>query len=287
MSLSLSDDALVRLLADDVPFGDLTTSALGLSGVAAVMTFSARHAMTVACSEEAVRLIQLVGGTATAHQPAGQRVDVGTPLLTAHGPAGALHHAWKVAQTLMEYASGIATAASGLVAVLRNAGLATAVACTRKHFPGTKAVSVKAVLAGGAVMHRLGLSETLLVFPEHRALMPESEWAARLAHVRAQNPEKKLVAEVGSVDDAMRLARCGVEVIQLEKFSPDQVARCREALATEGLQVCLAAAGGIHAGNALAYARAGADVLVTSAPYAAPPADVKVTLAPRGKATAP
>jgi molybdenum transport protein len=40
----------------------------------------------------------------------------------------------------------------------------------------------------------------------------------------------------------------------------------------------VAAAGGINAANAAGYARAGADVLVTSAPYTARPLDVKVTM---------
>jgi molybdenum transport protein len=42
----------------------------------------------------------------------------------------------------------------------------------------------------------------------------------------------------------------------------------------------VAAAGGINAGNAAAYARAGADVVVTSAPYLARPRDVQVRISP-------
>ena len=34
------------------------------------------------------------------------------------------------------------------------------------------ALTARGVWAGGAVMHRLGLSETLLVFPEHRSFLP-------------------------------------------------------------------------------------------------------------------
>ena len=61
--------------------------------------------------------------------------------------------------------------------------------------PGTKSYAVRAVRAGGAVMHRLGLSETILVFPEHRAFLTEPlhETVRRL---RRAAPEKKLVIEV-------------------------------------------------------------------------------------------
>jgi molybdenum transport protein len=68
-------------------------------------------------------------------------------------------------------------------------------------------------------------------------------------------------------------------VLQLEKFSPEQVAACRAALVERNLQPLLAVAGGVNAANAVAYARAGAELLVTSAPYFARPADVQVTIA--------
>ena len=45
------------------------------------------------------------------------------------------------------------------------------VATTRKHFPGTKAMSLKAVLAGGGSVHRLGLSDSILIFAEHRRFL--------------------------------------------------------------------------------------------------------------------
>ncbi len=109
-----------------------------------------------------------------------------------------------MAQTLVEDASGIASATSAIVGSLRAAGLETPVACTRKNFPGTRAIAVKAVQAGGALMHRLGLSETLLVFPEHLVLVPAADRRTTLARLRRPCPEKKLVAEVVSIEDAVK-----------------------------------------------------------------------------------
>ena len=63
----------------------------------------------------------------------------------------------------------------------------------------------------------------------------------------------------------------------------EAVDRIRRAL-PPGAATRLAATGGITLANAPAYAQAGADLLVTSAPYFAAPRDVAVTLAP---ATAP
>lgn len=276
----IDDDELRRWLREDAPHGDLTTRALGLGERPARMVFAARGPMRVALSEEAARLVALCGGHAVVRVPSGQDAAAGAPLVEADGPAGALLLAWKVAQTAMEAASGIAGEAARIVGLLRAAGLRQPLACTRKNLPGGRALAARAVMAGGAVMHRLGLSETLLVFPEHRAFIARADWAARLAAVRATLPEKMLVVEVGSDDDALAAARAGADVLQLERFTPDALAAVKARLEAAGLRCRLAPAGGVTAANAVAYARAGADLLVSSAPYFAPPADVKVTITP-------
>jgi molybdenum transport protein len=279
-SFNLGDAALLALLADDVSCGDLTTEALGIGQKDGQIAFRARREMVVCGSEEAVRLFALVGCRSRFYVPSGTRVAAGTLLLDGEGAAGALHHAWKTAQVLMEWASGLASAAAEIVLAATATGRRIPVACTRKNVPGAKAMSVKAVRAGGATMHRLGLSESLLVFAEHRLFLDEmpSETIRRL---RGAEPEKKIVVEVATVDEARVWALAGADVLQLEKFPASRVAECRTWL--DGLQLpggipLLAAAGGIRADNVAELVAAGADMIVTSAPYAAPPADVSVSL---------
>ena len=270
--LALTDDELVRLLGDDVPNGDLSTQISGIGAKAARLEFRARQDMVVCAIEEAARLFTLSSATVDLHVYSGQRAGKNELLLEAQGTAQMLHRAWKTAQVLVEWASGISTATAGIV----QAAAPVAVACTRKNVPGTKALSVKAVRSGGATMHRLGLSESLLLFAEHRLYLDESP-ASTAARFKRAEPEKKLVVEVASIEEALVWANAGAEVLQLEKFTPEAVAGCRSALQSAGLGTLLAAAGGIHADNAAAYVRAGADLLVTSAPYTAPPKDVQVT----------
>jgi len=276
----IDDDELRRWLREDAPHGDLTTRALAIGGEAASMSFAARRAMRVAATEEAARLVDLCGGSARVLVPSGQDADAGAVLLEAEGQAGSLLLAWKVAQTAVETASGIASEAAAIIALLRAASCAQPLACTRKNWPGGRALAARGVVSGGAVMHRLGLSETLLVFPEHRAFVAPTELSARLAAVRAAQPEKKLVVEVASEADALAAAAAGAEVLQLERFTPAALAALRSRLQEAGHRVLLAPAGGVTRANALDFARAGADLLVSSAPYFAPPADVKVTITP-------
>ncbi|HAS51400.1 MAG TPA: ModD protein [Gammaproteobacteria bacterium] len=268
---ALSDEALNRWLSDDVPAGDLTTESLGLTGQPGRLEFCARGPMTVCGVEEAARLLMLAGAVAHVAMSSGVTVDNGTVLLTAEGSADTLHRAWKTAQTLVEWASGMASGAAALV----HAAAPVPVACTRKNTPGTKALSIKAIQSGGAIVHRLGLSETLLVFAEHRLFLDEPP-DATIARLRHRQPEKKVVVEVGSADEALTWARAGAGVLQLEKFTPAALRACRERLEAEGLRIILVAAGGVRVDNAADYVAAGADLIATSAPYSAAPRDVQV-----------
>jgi len=55
---------------------------------------------------------------------------------------------WKVAQTLVEIWSGVATEAEAIVRAARTVRPGIAVACTRKNVPGVKQFAVAAVKAG-------------------------------------------------------------------------------------------------------------------------------------------
>jgi molybdenum transport protein len=233
--------------------------------------------MAVCATEEAARLLARLGVRVDLSVGSGKDAEPGTLLLTATGPASALHAGWKAAQTLIEWASGIAT---GVRAIKRAAGPNVVVACTRKAAPLTRGLSIKAVHAGGGVMHRTGLSDTVLLFAEHRAFLPDSDPAALIRRLRAAVPERKIAVEVGDFDAALAFANAGADILQLEKFPPDLVARVAEAVSGRAVRPSIVAAGGVSAANAAAYAAAGADVLATSAPYSAPPRDIQVTFSP-------
>lgn len=274
--MRLADSVLQSWLSEDAPFGDLTTQSLGIGTAPGHMSFAARNAMVLALAPEAARLLELAGAKVEMQTGDGSHLAAGDVILTATGRAQALLLGWKVAQTLLEMASGMASAAAAIVAAAHAVDPSITVACTRKSFPGTRAVAVKAIIAGGAVPHRLGLSETVLVFAEHLAFTGHRPLSGLVAELKQRCPEKKIVMEVADLDAALSAAQAGVDVLQLEKFTPPQVAEAAHALAD--WPGTLAAAGGVNAANAVDYARAGARVLVTSAPYWAPPKDVAVQI---------
>nr|WP_321238189.1 ModD protein [uncultured Tolumonas sp.] len=259
-----------------MPFGDLTTELLLEPNTPTQITFSARQDMTVCCIEETARLFNLCGAESELLVSSGDQVIKGELLLKVTGYSAALFAAWKVSQILVEWASGIASATHALV----DAAGSVPVACTRKQTPGTKALSVKAVKAGGGVMHRLGLSETLLLFAEHRQFLTNSPEAI-LQQLKIKAPEHRRVVEVHDLNDAKRWASAGAEVLQMDKFSLADVRACHAYCQENNLPVILAVAGGVNVNNAADYVSAGADLLVTSAPYHAEPKDVQVTFSTR------
>ncbi|MCM5558245.1 ModD protein [Pleomorphomonas sp. JP5] len=268
----ISRTEIERLLAEDVPAGDLTTDALGFGHRPGHMTFTARHDMVLAGIEVAAKMMD--GLTVVLHAKDGDWLPAGTAILEARGPASALHRAWKAAQTLLEILSGIASATRAVV----EAAAPLPVATTRKTVPGARALSQLAVRAGGGILHRHGLSETILVFPEHRLFLGGESLSDIAARLRRTQPEKALTVEVGTIDEAVEAAVAGFDVVQLEKFAPEAVAELVDRLPERGKRARIGAAGGIDPANAAAYAAAGADFIVTSWPYTARPRDVAVRL---------
>jgi len=154
----------------------------------------------------------------------------------------------------MEILSGISTTTRAIVDAARRANPICRVACTRKHMPGIKRWALRAIEAGGAAPHRLGLSDYVLVFDEHRKLLDNGRpLAEHFAQLRDNTPERRLAAEATSLEDAIMLAKAGAEIVQVDKMSPDQVAAVSKELANISPRPRLAAAGGVNASNAGAY----------------------------------
>ena len=268
-------------IAEDAPLVDLTTHLLAVGDRAAQMRLTIRGEAVAACTEEAARIVQHCGAQVDRLLASGTPVAAGDVLLAASGPAADLLRAWKVAQNLLEYACGVAAATARMVRAVQAAAPGVAVLTTRKHAPGLRRVALKATLSGGAFPHRLGVGETVLVFPQHRALAGGWEGvSARLAAAAPALAEKKCVVEAHSLDDALRAAAAGADVVQFDKATPEQLRAWCPPLRERHARLGLLAAGGIHLGNAAEYAASGVDALVTSSLHYAPPADVGVTIEP-------
>lgn len=280
MDVVISDARIDQLIAEDVPYIDLTTQMLGISDKPARIEFFTREDATVCATEEAARVLQHLGVEVESLVPSGEQVAAGTILLVAVGPAGALHKAWKVCLNLLDHCSAVATKTHNLVSAAKSANPACEVLTTRKSMPGVKDLLTKAITAGGAFPHRLGLSETVLVFDNHTRLVGGFDaFLEALPSLRSKCIEKKLFVEADA-DQARALARAGVDGIQFDKIPADELAALVVELRAIDPHCTLIAAGGINAKNAAAYAATGVDGLATTAPFSAAPLDMSARILP-------
>lgn len=279
MHTFLSTEAIEQLIREDVPYFDLTTFALDIGNTPGRIVFTTRHPTVICGTEEAARLLELCGATVTSCLGSGSMLAPGMVCLEANGSAQALHRSWKVAVNLLEYMSGIATRTHELVETARRTNPTVAVVTTRKVFPGTKALAVKAVLAGGAVPHRLGLSETVLVFAQHRAFLGGLQGFIAMLETMRQTCEKKTISvEVDNLQDALVLARAGVDAIQFDKLPVAELSQAVRELRNVKRDIKLAIAGGVNAANIAAYAATGVNIIVTTSVYFGQPADIGVSM---------
>jgi molybdenum transport protein len=281
MSSYIPDSDIERFIEEDLPYGDLTTHLLGIGGQPGRIVYSTREETTLCCTEEAARLLQKLGASVTRKLPSGTLAPPGTEFLEAEGRADVLHAGWRGALTLIEYASGVASRTARIVRGARNINPDITVVTTRKSFPGTKKVVIKAVMTGGALPHRLGLSETILVFKEHMAFMGGLEpFLKTIPDLRVRAKEKKIIVEADSPAEALLIAGAGVDVVQVDKAKPEELAVLVKEVRSATPGVKISAAGGINEANFREYAAAGVDILVLSSVYFGKPADVAVSFVP-------
>ena len=111
----VSDAFLESILLEDIPYGDVTTSLLGIENAAGEIVCFPKADGYVSGVTLAERLFRMTGLAAERLAEDGAFVTAGTPILKAHGKAGSIHAVYKTAQNIMEYCSGITGRARGMV----------------------------------------------------------------------------------------------------------------------------------------------------------------------------
>ncbi|MHC1570297.1 MAG: carboxylating nicotinate-nucleotide diphosphorylase [Methermicoccaceae archaeon] len=198
-------------------------------------------------------------------------------IMRIRGNANRLLMAERLALNLMGKMSGIATLTRRCVDALRGVGSDMGVACTRKTTPGFRRFEKRAVVLGGGDAHRFNLSEAIILKDNHLKLISIEEGVRRAR--RLAGVMRKVEVEVESVDDAIRAARAGADVIMFDNMHPNLIREGVEQLIQLGLRehVLLEASGNITCENITSYAHLGLDfVSVGAIVHSAPLFDVKL-----------
>ena len=273
-----SDSDIDDFIAEDIPYCDLTAEILGISGSAKI-TFSAREDGVVSGSEEACAICGKLGLTARIAKKSGEKCLDKDVILTGYGDAKSILAAWKPSQNILEYGCSVASATSRMIKTITTISPDTHFSTTRKSIPKTKKIAVKGVLSGGGYPHRLGLSESVLIFSQYAALA-KKDFAECIKLAKSKTKEHKIGVEVKTPADAITAAKAGADIVQCDKLTPDEIKTVVESVKSIDKNITVIATGGITIQNISEYASAKADIIVSSSVYYQKPFDIKVTIEP-------
>ena len=254
-------DALIKsALAEDVGAGDVTTDAL----IPATMTCRGK----IVCKQDGViagltvaqRVFQLVEPRLQfdAKVKEGDKVQQDQVVARIFGPARAMLRSERVALNFLQHLSGIATLTSKFVKAVE--GTKCKVLDTRKTTPGLRGLEKYATRLGGAVNHRMGLYDAVLIKDSHLALT--NGIGAALRMIRKAYPDAEINIEVSNVQELEQALAERAPRILLDNFSPGQV---REAMQLIRGRAKVEISGGVQLSSARAYALAGADYISVGA----------------------
>ncbi len=241
-----------RFIEEDAFYGDCTI----VPGKKIEAEVVAKEDFVLSGAEVAKLAFELCGCRAEALED-GVPVKKGETILTVEGPAKDVLLVERTALNLIQRMSGIATATRKLVDIVEPYGVT--VAATRKTTPGFRIFEKLAVAHGGGDTHRMSLSDCVLVKDNHIAVAGSVERAVEVA--KSASFTKKIEVEVSSVEDAVKAALAGADIVMLDNMDVRDVEEAVRKLREIRESIVVEASGGINPDNAESYARTGVDVI--------------------------
>ena len=159
---NLSTSELEKYIQDDLPYFDLTTSLQNCNNAIAQIEVYTREDILVSCSEEAAKIAELLNCKVDFFVKSKNKLEKNGTILKFSGLYEDIHKAWRLTQILLEYSCKISTYAHEMKEKIEKINPSCELLTTRKTFPFSKRFCIKAAFCGGAMPHRLNLSETVL-----------------------------------------------------------------------------------------------------------------------------
>ncbi|WP_314147539.1 carboxylating nicotinate-nucleotide diphosphorylase [uncultured Leifsonia sp.] len=260
-------DAVVgAALAEDAPWGDLTSELLIPAAATATARLSAREPGTFAggavfaaamtLTDPAIRVELAVAD--------GDAFEAGDTLATVSGPARSVLQAERVALNFVQRMSGIATLTAAFVREVEHTS--ARIVDTRKTTPGLRAFERHAVRCGGGRNHRYSLSDAVMAKDNHLAILTQQSGLSLTDALRRVRRElshtSHLEVEVDRIDQIEPVLAAGVDTIMLDNFSIEEL---REGVAVVGGRAIVEASGNVSLATVRDIAETGVDVISAGA----------------------
>lgn len=260
-------DPLLRLwLQEDIGRGDRTTQSL-LAGASRIgrADWIAKEPGVIVGLPVAARVFELISDRTcfVAKVAEGETVEKGQMVAEIEGLLSALLIGERTALNIAMRLSGIATLTRRYTEQISD--LPTQLVDTRKTTPGLRLLEKYATQAGGAINHRMGLDDAVMIKDNHIAVAGGIESA--IAQIRSCIPYPLMVEveteTLAQVDEALR---CRADIIMLDNMPLDLMKQAVQKIRQVSERVKIEASGNVTLETIRAVAETGVDYISSSAP---------------------
>jgi nicotinate-nucleotide pyrophosphorylase (carboxylating) len=265
-----------RALEEDIGTGDVTTAATVSAQTRGRALITQKAAGVIYGLLAAERAFLALDGDARIERlvEEGHWREQGGEVMAVQGRAAALLSAERTAINFLAHLSGVATMAARAVSAVQ--GTQAQVLDTRKTTPGLRALEKQAVAAGGAVNHRFGLFDAILIKENHIAAAGGIAEAVARASEAAPELAGTLEVEVRNPPEIAEALAAGASRLLLDNMDEHQL---REAVAQVDGRAQLEASGGVSLETLGAIAGTGVEWISMGAlTHSAPALDLSLTL---------
>jgi nicotinate-nucleotide pyrophosphorylase (carboxylating) len=265
-----------RALEEDLGTGDVTSEATVPESARARATITQKAAGAIYGLDAAEAVFRRLDPAVEVRRlvAEGQWREEGGPVLSAEGSARALLSGERSALNFLAHLSGIATMSARATKAV--AGTGTKVLDTRKTTPGLRELEKAAVAAGGAVNHRAGLYDAILIKENHIAAAGGIAQAVERARAVAPHLADTLEVEVRDPGEIEQALAVGAPRLLLDNMDEAQL---RAAVGQVDGRAQLEASGGVTLQTLRELAETGVEwVSMGALTHSAPALDLSLTL---------
>jgi len=264
-----------RALREDLRDGDVTSIATVSEGARASALITQKQPGVIyglAAAETSFRLLD-EGAMLERHVSEGVWREEGE-VLSVQGSARALLSAERTALNFLAHLSGVATMAAHAARAVEGTG--ARVLDTRKTIPGLRTVEKQAVAAGGAVNHRAGLYDAILIKENHIAAAGGIAQAVERARAMFPALAGTMEVEVRNPAEIDQALAAGAPRLLLDNMDEQQL---RAAVAQVSGRATLEASGGVTLKTLRGIAETGVEWISMGAlTHSAPALDLSLLL---------
>ena len=258
-------ELIKNALAEDIGDGDHSTLSTIPAGLKSKAILKIKEDGILAGMDVAKKIFEYMQPDVhfTAYKNNGDKMHYGEIAFDIEANVHTILQCERLVLNCMQRMSGIATFTRKYVDKLK--GYKTKLLDTRKTTPNFRLLEKDAVRIGGAVNHRFGLYDMILLKDNHIDYCGGIEKAIEKAYsyVQEKNKDLKIEVETRNIDDVKKaVATKKINCIMLDNFTPAQIS---EALKIIDGQYETEASGGIHLGNIEEYAATGVDFISSGA----------------------